>query len=170
MSLPYYQKAITVENFKNYFFLNCKLPVECIDNYRKNFRRKKNCSLYIKFILKIKWKNLPTTIMSFISALKTETNDLFTKRAICQNLLERPHNVTSILHSFKSLIKQVYQKECAQNLTRKWIKKPKSLHITYRKNYLHWNNKKTDWFLIITKFSFLMSQFSKIKFTHTCMC
>ena len=120
-------------------------------------------------MLKNKRKNFPTSIMSFTSALKRETNDFFTKCAICQNVLERPHNVTSILQSFKSLIKQVYQKRCSQNLTWKRMKKPKSLHITYRKNYLHWNKKKTDWLLITSKFSFLMSQFSKTKFTNTCM-
>ena len=40
-------------------------------------------------MLKIKRKNFPTSIMNFISALKRETNDFFTKCVIRQNVLER---------------------------------------------------------------------------------
>ena len=62
--------------------------------------------------------------------MKKETNDLVIKCAIFQNTMERPHNVTSILHSFKSLIKQVYQKGCAQNLKWKRMKKPSQKKVT----------------------------------------
>ena len=40
---------------------------------------------------------------------KRETNSFFIKSAVCQNILERPHYITSILVSFIPLIKQVCQ-------------------------------------------------------------
>ena len=39
---------------------------------------------------------------------------------ISQNIAERPLNRTSILHKFKSFIKQVYQVKWAQNIKKKW--------------------------------------------------
>ena len=38
---------------------------------------------------------------------------------ISQNMPERPLNITSILNSFKSFIKKVYQKEWRQNINKK---------------------------------------------------
>ena len=38
---------------------------------------------------------------------------------ISQNKAERPLNITSILNNFKSFIKQVYQKECRQNINKR---------------------------------------------------
>ena len=38
---------------------------------------------------------------------------------ISQNKAERPLNITNILNNFKSLIKQVYQKEWRQNINNK---------------------------------------------------
>ena len=38
---------------------------------------------------------------------------------ISQNIAERPLNITSILNSFKSFIKKVYQKEWRQNINKK---------------------------------------------------
>ena len=38
---------------------------------------------------------------------------------ISQNIPERPLNITSILKSFKSFIKKVYQKEWRQNINKK---------------------------------------------------
>ena len=38
---------------------------------------------------------------------------------ISQNMAERPLNITSILKSFKSFIKQVYQKKQTQNIKKK---------------------------------------------------
>ena len=41
------------------------------------------------------------------------------KRSISQNIAERPLNITSILNNFKSFIKEVYQKEWTQNISKK---------------------------------------------------
>ena len=41
------------------------------------------------------------------------------KIMIFQNIAERPLNITSTLSNFKSFIKQVYQKEWAQNINKK---------------------------------------------------
>ena len=41
------------------------------------------------------------------------------KWALSQNVKERPHNITSILNIFKSLIKQVYQKKYTQKFSEK---------------------------------------------------
>ena len=60
----------------------------------------------------------------FLSAWKRETNDLFKKRAISENALERPHDVTRILSSFKSLIKQINQEGYAQQFN---IKKDQNI-------------------------------------------
>ena len=38
---------------------------------------------------------------------------------ISQNIAERPLNITSVLNSFKSFIKKVYQKEWRQNINKK---------------------------------------------------
>ena len=38
---------------------------------------------------------------------------------ISQNIVERPLNITSLLNSFKSFIKKVYQKEWRQNINKK---------------------------------------------------
>ena len=38
---------------------------------------------------------------------------------ISQNIAERPLDITSILNSFKSLIKKVYRKEWRQNINKK---------------------------------------------------
>ena len=38
---------------------------------------------------------------------------------ICENIAERPLDITSILNSFKSRIKKVYQKEWRQNINKK---------------------------------------------------
>ena len=38
---------------------------------------------------------------------------------ISQNIAEWPHNIASILNSFKSFIKKVYQKEWRQNINKK---------------------------------------------------
>ena len=38
---------------------------------------------------------------------------------ISQNIAEWPHNITSILNSFISFIKKVYQKEWRQNINKK---------------------------------------------------
>ena len=38
---------------------------------------------------------------------------------ISQNIAERPLNITSILNNFESFIKEVYQKEWAQNIKKK---------------------------------------------------
>ena len=51
--------------------------------------------------------------------LENRNYDLFIKRAISENVLERPHDVTRLLNSFKSLIKQIYQKGCAQQFNMK---------------------------------------------------
>ena len=51
--------------------------------------------------------------------LENRNYDLIIKRAISENVLERPHDVTRVLNSFKSLIKQIYQKECAQQFSMK---------------------------------------------------
>ena len=53
------------------------------------------------------------------SCLESRNYDLFIKRATSENVLERPHDVTRVLNSFKSLIKQIYQKECAQQFNMK---------------------------------------------------
>ena len=46
---------------------------------------------------------------------KRETNNLFIKIIkIFQNLLERPHNIRSILNNFIPLMKQVCQERCTQ--------------------------------------------------------
>ena len=45
------------------------------------------------------------------------------------------------------------------------MKKPESHHITGKNTYTE-TKKKTDWLLLRSGFSFLMSQLSKIK----CMC
>ena len=52
-------------------------------------------------------------------AWQRETNDLFTKRGISQNIAERLLNISSILSNFKSLIKQVYQKGFTQKFNKK---------------------------------------------------
>ena len=51
--------------------------------------------------------------------LENRNYDLFIKRAISGNVLERPHDVTRVLNSFKLLIKQIYQKGCAQQFNMK---------------------------------------------------
>ena len=63
---------------------------------------------------------------------KRETNNLFIKLAVSQNVLVRPHNITSILNNFIHLIKQVCQVRCTQKISIKSIKLTKS-HQFYTK-------------------------------------
>ena len=100
---------------------------------------------------------------------KRETNNLFIKLAVSQNVLVRPHNITSILNNFIHLIKQVCQERCTQKISIKSIKITKS-HQFYtkgRKNCLDWKRRskltfsnKQDMFKTI-KF--------KTKFTSRCI-
>ena len=51
--------------------------------------------------------------------MSRKEKEMIDKVTIFQNIPERPLNITSILSNFKSFIKQVYQKEWAQNINKK---------------------------------------------------
>ena len=57
--------------------------------------------------------------LKFPDALQRESNNWFVKQGISQNIAMRPVNITSILNNFKSLIKQVYQKEWTHKFSNK---------------------------------------------------
>ena len=52
-------------------------------------------------------------------AWQWETNDWSIKQALSQNIAGRPFNITIIINSFKSLIKQAYKIGCTYKLNKK---------------------------------------------------
>ena len=64
---------------------------------------------------------------------------------ISQNVVERPLKITCILNNFKFFIRQVYQKECKQNIKKKKDQNNSEQKLAKRrKNKLHVKKKKED--------------------------
>ena len=81
---------------------------------------------------------------------------------IFQNIAERPLNITSTLSNFKSFIKQVYQKEWAQNINKKKRQNNyfRAENVQKKKKILTLKEEKANLLLIVGKIYF----FKKFQF------